>query len=273
MKKIIFPATFLIFIISVHGFTEASEAPSLGIEAGFETSHITYKEPSIMEEKGIMYGVNAALNYNGPLFLFPEAMDGYMAAIEGHASFGAVDYTSTNSGSINDIDDYMLELRGLLGYSFSASESLTFTPYIGYGYRYLNDDMGGKVSTTGAGGYERETSYIYSPIGIDLSSEFENNWSVKLRLEYDHFYEGHVKSHLGQIAGYYDVKMDQDGGHGYRCSMKFKKRGERIDFSVEPFVRYWSIKNSKYAKDPDGVSWHEPKNNSKEYGVNFAIGY
>ena len=257
-------------VLSVAGFCFAEpEAPQffgrdLGVEMGFETSHITYTEPGIMREEGFMYGVTGALayrNYN------------YMLSIEARASLGQVDYSSGASGKLDNIDNSMWELRGLAGYDFHLSEVSAVTPYIGLGFRQLNDNMGGRSSTTGAAGYDRNISYVYSPIGIDVTRAFGNDWHVKLRLEYDKFWDGNVESHLGSIPGYYDIENDQDKGYGARFSIMFKKRGETIDFIIEPFYRYWSIKASKYTTDPVGSTWVEPKNNSKEFGVNFVAEY
>ena len=61
----------------------------LGVEMGFETSHITYTEPGLMREEGFMYGVTGALayrNYN------------YMLSVEARAGLGQVDYSSGSSG-------------------------------------------------------------------------------------------------------------------------------------------------------------------------------
>lgn len=236
----------------------------LGVEIGFEASHIAYKEPGVMKESGFMYGITGALAYRSY---------NYMLSVEARASIGQVDYTSGSSGTLDDIDDSMWEIRGLAGYDFEMSETFAITPYAGIGYRSLNDDMGGRRTTTGAAGYDREISYLYSPIGVDVTAAFENGWNIKLRLEYDKFLDGDVESHLGSIPGYYNIENDQDRGYGCRGSMMFKKRGETMDFIIEPFFRYWSIKDSKLTTDPGGTTWIEPKNNSKEFGVNFAVEY
>jgi hypothetical protein len=266
------PFTFIIMlgILLMAGSVFAElDAPQffgrdLGVEIGIETSHITYTEPGIMREEGFMYGITGALayrNYN------------YMLSIEARADLGQVDYSSGSSGEINNIDDNMWEIRGLAGYDFEMSETFAITPYAGVGYRHLNDNMGGRSSTTGARGYDRKISYVYSPIGIDLTTAFESGWNIKLRLEYDKFWDGNVESHLGSIPGYYDIENDQDKGYGARASIMFKKKGETMDFIIEPFYRYWSIKASKYTTDPGGTTWVEPKNNSQEFGINLAVEY
>lgn len=268
MKRVMFVAIFDILLLAGYGFAEP-ETPrvfgkDLGVEIGFETSHITYIEPGVMEQTGYMYGITSAVayrNYN------------YMLSIEGRASFGQVYYTSNSSGSLDNIDDNMWEVRGLAGYDFYMSETFAVTPYAGAGYRRLNDNMGGKSTTTGARGYDRKISYLYSPLGIDMTTASDDGWNVKIRLEYDKFWDGDVESHLGSIPGFYDIENDQDKGYGYRGSVMFKKRGETVDFIIEPFFRYWNIKDSKYTTDPGGTTWLEPKNNSKEFGINFSAEY
>ena len=61
--------------------------------------------------------------------------------------------------------------------------------------------------------------------------------------------------------------------NGTEYYLLFKKKGETIDFIIEPFYRYWNIKDSKYTTDPGGTTWIEPKNNSKEFGINLAVEY
>ncbi|MDO8722670.1 MAG: hypothetical protein Q7J31_10670, partial [Syntrophales bacterium] len=165
----------------------------------------------------------------------------------------------------------VLEIRGLGGYGFPILKATTIKPYLGIGYRYLNDDMSGRYTSTNAFGYERESTYIYSPIGIEVITTLKNGWSVGAMLEYDYFWEGTQKSHLGWQPGYYDIENDQEKGYGLRGSVEFRKKGEKLDFLIEPFIRYWNIEDSKITTDPGGTSWKEPKNNSTEFGIKFAV--
>ena len=269
MNKIILIIIFVAVFTGAYAFAEESEhvqvfGRDLGVEAGFEVSHITYTEPGVMREQGFMCGVTGAMayrNYN------------YMLSVEARASMGQVDYSSGDSGSMDNINDDMLEVRGLAGYDVHLSETLAITPYFGLGYRHLDDNMGGKISTLASYGYDREISYIYSPIGADITTSLENGWNLKLRVEYDCFWKGTVASHLGDIPGYYNIENRQDKGMGIRSSLMFKKKGEAVDFIIEPFFRYWSIKQSKDTMDPGGATWIEPKNNSMEFGINLSAEY
>ena len=237
-------------------FAEPVQKHTWGL--GGEISNRLYDEPGVMDQEGIMYGVFGSYTYRGNVML----------RAEGLFSFGQVDYK--NSGTMNDIDDYVLEFRGLVGYDFPASEDKVITPYIGIGHRYLNDDMGGRYSSTGAFGYERESTYIYSPIGIEATYVLENGWSIGVTGEYDYFWEGTQKSNLGWQPGYWDVENDQEEGYGLRGSIKIKKESERVNYVIEPFIRYWDIENSETTTDPGGTSWIEPTNTTQEIGIKFA---
>jgi len=261
MKKIL-AITLCFAFISMGSVLAQTELPKHSVDLGTEISYIKYKEPSVMEEKGMMYGIVGSYTYHNKLML----------KADGRFSYGQVDYK--NSGTLDNIDDYTLEFRGLGGYDFSVFTASTLTPYIGIGYRYLNDDLKGTTST-GALGYERESNYLYSPIGIEIITPLENDWSVGATLEYDYFWKGIQKSHLSDaIAGLNDIENDQDDGYGLRGSIKFQKKGEKLDFLIEPFIRYWNIKKSKetvitYSGTIIGYGY-EPKNNSTEFGIKFA---
>lgn len=227
-------------------------------ELGTEISHIKYEEPGVMEEEGMMWGLLGSYTYR----------DNWMLRGEGRFSFGQVDYK--NSGTIDNIDDYMLEFRGLVGYDFPILTATILTPYIGFGYRYLNDDSSGMTSSTGALGYERESNYYYSPIGVETITELENGWSIGVTFEYDYFWKGVQENQLGAFS----LENDQNDGYGLRGSVKFQKKGEKVDFVIEPFIRYWDIEDSDVAP----ITWsgyvlgygYEPKNSSTEIGIKFA---
>lgn len=262
MKKLLVLIICFMFVGVVNSFAEP--LPKHKWELGTEISHIIYKEPDVMKEKGIMFGLLGSYVYHNNLI---------MLQAEGRGSWGMVDYE--NSGTIDGILDYMLEFRGLGGYDLSLSKASTLTPYIGLGYRYLNDDMSGKISSTGAIGYERESNYLYSPIGVEIITPLENGWSVGAMLEYDIFWRGKQISHLSDVSpGLGDVENDQNKGYGIRGSVKFQKKGEKLDFVIAPFIRYWNIEKSENADITYYGTYigygYEPKNNSTEFGIKFA---
>ena len=232
-------------------------------EIGPEISYIEYREPDIMSEKGLMYGIDAAYSYH----------NGVMIKVAGRFSYGQVDYQ--NSVTFNNIDDIIFEIRALGGYDFKLSKSLTMTPFIGLGYRYLRDDMAGRTSPAGSEkGYLRESNYYYSPIGIEAVNVFDNGWSAGVIIEYDYFWKGTQKSNFSTaVAGYNDVENDQNSGYGLRGSIMIKKQTARLFFAIEPFIRYWNIDQSEIQNLTDYETVLEPKNESTEIGVKFTIGF
>ncbi len=246
------------------GYSFAETLSNHSFEAGTEISHITYREPGVMKNKGTMKGIFAS--YSRYKNLTWKA--------EGRYSFGEVDYE--NSGTIEDIDDYIIEIRGLVknpdcGLPLLKKHATKIIPYGGIGYRYLNDNSSNMISSTGAWGYERESNYIYTPIGIESITDLDNNWFLAMTLEYDYLWWGKQKSHLGDVPGYYDIENRQTKGRGGRGSIELQKRAKLIDVVLGCFIRYWNIEESETTTDPSGASWVEPKNNSTEYGVKFAF--
>jgi hypothetical protein len=259
MKKTSLFSLCFIFFLASSGM--AFDGKKHNGEFGFGLSYITYKEPDVdMEEKGWMFGLVGSYTYHNKVML----------KLEGIGSLGTVDYSSP-SGELNDITNYMLEGRTLVGYDFSLSKSFMITPYVGLGYRYLNDDSSGKITSRGALGYERESNYYYSPIGLMAWTKLGQGWGMQITAEYDYFWEGKQKSHLGDaIYGAPTVVNKQNDGYGLRGSVRFQKDYGRGGFAVEPFIRYWKIDDSEieYFSIGRNQFWaYEPENNSTELGV------
>ena len=203
-----------------------------------------------------------------------------MLKLDGRGSFGQVDYSSASTGSSDGINDYILDGRVLAGYDFYCSEDAltTYAFYTGIGYRYLNDAGGGTVTTTGAHGYDRESSYLYLPAGLEATMPLSEYWKLISTFEFDLLIKGKQESHLSTAFPLYaDLSNNQNSGYGLRGSFQFQKTGEKIDLSFEPFVRYWSIENSEvgtvnYAGVAIGYGL-EPKNDTVEAGAGLSVSF
>jgi hypothetical protein len=235
-------------------------------EIGPEVSWIEYREPGLMKDKGVMYGVGGSYIYRGPLFSSTET-NSWMLRADGRYSAGQVDYDGhLQNGtpySMNNIDDYIWEIRGLFGYDFKSDNART-TPYTGFGYRYLNDDSSGDPA-----GYERESNYFYIPAGVDVLLLSKEQWSLGGIVEFDFLAYGEQKSHLEDVEGLESlgvVKNKQHSGWGLRASVRLQERKPGVNFGVEPFVRYWDIRNSKVSDDV----FIEPENRSIETGIRLV---
>lgn len=267
MKKITVSIAALFVFLRI-GICFGDELKTHSWTVGPQISYIEYNEPDVMKEKGLMYGVAGSYTYNKGLVL----------KAEGVFSYGKVDYTSPASGDMNSIDDYLSEIRALGGYELKISDTFNIIPFLGFGYRYLRDDSSGRVTTTGARGYLRESNYYYSPIGVEFLVNLDGGWSINPILEYDYFWQGKQKSHLSNaVAGLNDIENTQNSGYGLRASMAFKKKSKEREYILEPFIKYWDIDRSDFSSVTySGVIigyGYEPKNTSTEIGLTFALGF
>lgn len=248
-------------------------------EIGLEAYSYSYEEPSIMENEGLFTGLTASYTY---------LVNSQMYRFEGRFAGGRVDYSSPGSGTIDNIDDLVGEARGLIGYDFINPEqgvensTLSCIPFIGIGMRYLNDDSSNKVSSTGAWGYERESMYFYSPVGLEVTKYFVGDyslgsfWSLGFTGEFDIFWRGRQISRLSKVdPNYNDLRNKQDSGYGWRASVRFTRHSDGVELVIEPFYRYWNIDRSDDANlTYAGVLWgygYEPKNNTDEIGCKVAL--
>ena len=241
---------FTLFCQSIFGI-------SIDKKIGIYLSDISYEEPAFMSENGSMIGMLGSYGIYGD----------YMLKFEANYAEGFIDYVG--SGSF-EAYDHIIELRELGGINYVLENGTNLIPFIGLGYRYLNDDSTNTISTTGASGYEREQSYIYIPIGFEYKQPAKKNgWQINSNLEYDLFLQGTNHTNLGSIPGYYDITLNQFKGYGYRISLQFINKNKEKTYITEPFYKHWHIDTSDNTIDPNGISFVEPENTSDEIGISF----
>ncbi len=253
-------------------------------DMGTTISYIRYEEPDFIEEKGAMFGIFGRYTYrsdeNAELNSITDVLDFYaenkMFALDSNLAFGSVDYESVSTGTVDNIFDLLFEIRGLAGIDMPVGDDTVLTPYLGFGFRYLFDGLGGKTTTTGHVGFDRESRYYYLPFGIETLTQLDDVWSFGLNVEYDLFLSGKQESHLEDVAaGLSTLENDQDNGFGVRGSVKLIREGEKYNLLLEPFVRYWQIDESNIATITCGgtpcAAGVEPKNNSFEVGARVGV--
>lgn len=251
----------------------------LSFNMGTKISYFSYKEPDFMEEKGAMFGVYFESVYrqeeNFGDDTLSNLLEMMMFAFESDLAFGQLDYTSNSTGELNDIDEMLYEVRGLVGIDIPLMDTTRLTPYIGFGFRSLDDNSGGLVSTTGHYGYDRESYYYYLPIGIKTMTDINEQWQVGANVEGDILLSGTQYSHLEQVdPAYSRLKNDQEDGWGIRGSVQILRTVEDWILSVEPYVKYWDIDQSNTSVVTCGgtpcAAGYEPKNESFEAGLRIG---
>lgn len=242
-------------------------------EVGQDSYFYTYEEPGVMEQEGPMFGLYSLYTYR------PQAGDAFNSPavdvfkVDTRFAIGEVDYTSNGTGTVDNEDNYMFEVRGTVGKDYYYGPTARTTPYFGFGYRHLNNDSAGMRSTTGHWGYERRSQYIYIPIGVDVAFLPRGTWQAHANFEYDFFVRGWQDSYLTDVPRtppYEDIQNEQEDGYGARASVKFVKETTGVNYIVEPFIRYWNIDDSEVVVS-QGTGWIEPKNETVEAGVKLGV--
>ncbi|OGQ45496.1 MAG: hypothetical protein A3H42_03375, partial [Deltaproteobacteria bacterium RIFCSPLOWO2_02_FULL_46_8] len=228
-------ALLLSFLILAE-FVNAQEVKKDSFVLAAELYSFTYKEPQ-MRDKGVFLGILGSYTYR----------DGLMLSASVRGAVGEVDYSSPISGEVANIDDSVFEIRGLAGADMTFDGGAVLTPYLGLGFRRLYDNSGGKATTTGAMGYDRESTYNYIPIGAEYSTMLNGNMGIKAAFEYDYFLYGVQRTYLSQVSSYYlDVENRQESGWGLRWSAVLTAKFHDSEVEFGPFLRYWEIDDSDW---------------------------
>ena len=164
------------------------------------------------------------------------------------------------------------ELDGYYYYKFRAElvgayQINRFSPFIGVGYRWLYDDSGGKTTSTGFLSYDRQSQYLYLPVGalVRVTDSF------LFRAQFNWLLYGKQTSYLSDIDGFSDIDNDQKSGWGADTTLDFRVT-DRI--GVHAFFRYWEIEDSEIAvgliNGAAAFTALEPHNRTVESGIGIS---
>ena len=176
-------------------------------------------------------------------------------------TYGQTEYNG--SGTLTK-DYYKFRYEGYIPF-FETGRS---RPFIGLGYRWLYDDSGGLISSTGKYGYDRRSQYFYIPIGFF----FDFNEKLSFKSQYNLFLHGIQTSYLSDVTSCGDLENDQTNGFGLDFIGDFKLAENSSLFS---YYRSWAVDKSNISTSTCGTSLtlygYEPKNETTEFGIGFSI--
>lgn len=257
-------------LLSLTGLASGALASKIDLDVSIGTQmfQYTYDKPGYMEHKGWLSGISYSIAYK-PIVHNRR----WLVKLDGIVATGQVDYSSENTGSMDDQENFMTDTRALFGYSeHHPSKQMSVTLFSGLAYRYLSNESENRTTTTGSTLYDRHTYYYYSPIGGSITINEQENWALQATLEYDLFWSGIHESKLGYLAGYDDRTYDQNTGYGYRLSLAFQRKiTSYCRVSIEPFFRLWDIKDSEKLMLTSVNYAFEPANKTSEFGLNISL--
>ncbi len=264
MKKVIF---ILIFTISLN-------ASFIG-DAGYGYNFYRYEEPNLMKIQGALHTIFAKLAYLGDIV---GVELNYLQALDQSTKY----YGSTMSGLPllgTPSNDSFYNVDFKFGKRLNIFDNYDGLGYIGIGYRYLNNQL------SGLGGYRREQTYYYIPIGFHVSDGmFIDGLFARYGAEARYLFLGVNKTHIGDAISNIDpsvLKMIQKNNFGLRVHSGFEYFLSN-DFKIfmQISADYWYVRESSTAIATyisNGVSYKgvfvEPANNTVQFGVEFGIGF
>ncbi len=256
MKTILAGAVPLL-AISCAALAQTATAPNPlatrpGWELGAQAAHYKYLEPDFAKLSGNRVGIVAVGT--------AVSAAGVFSRFDFRESYGRLKYEG--SGTKDRVPDWILEARVVAGLDWVGG-SVSLSPYLGLGYRYLYNDLRGYTSS-GAGGYRRESNYIYAPVGLTARFHVGDRWILAPTFEADVFTRGRQASKLSDTGpGVMDATNEQKGGRGHRASLMLEKGF---------WTHYWHIEDSDLqciTAVVNGVclAGQEPANYTRESGL------
>ena len=235
-----------------------------GQELGLTLSSYSYQEPSVSVG---MTAINYGLEYqktsllNGGQFLL-----------------AGIDYATgtdrySGSGTLN-VPKYYYNAKLAIGTDWVYGSQIV-SPYIGFGYRFLNQTGGGLTTSTGAVMYDRQSTYLYIPVGFKQRSLTGDGGMLESTLELDYLVSGNQFSGLSVMNSFgytssTDVNNRQTSGYGLNASFMYKRPD---GWSLGPYWKYWNISKSDlstWTYKSGGTSYtssvYEPTNTTEEFG-------
>ena len=226
-----------------------------GWELGVQGSHYDYEVPDFSKISGNRGGLAATRAFADGSGLFSK--------IELRGSYGRLKYES--SGVETNVPDLILEARALAGLDWIGG-SVSLSPYVGLGYRYLYDDLKG-YHNSNPSGYRRYSNYLYAPVGFTARLYLGGGWVIAPTAEADVFLYSTQVNQLSDIdVGLSDVTNRQSKGRGYRGALML----EKDHWAFGAWTNYWHVKASDTQTGfaNGGVFFStEPESTTRETGL------
>ncbi len=215
--------------------------------------YYSYREPGLISIKGPSFGLDGSYQYidRNKVTLIVDGQFGFVNGKYDGRLLNGQAFQMDNDNS------YILGISPKVGYVFSWQKSgLKLTPYIGLGYRYLNND-----SSNNSAGYLRISNYFYIPVGADISWH-KNKLIIQSRLEFDGLIHGIQYS--GIDGGVTNQQREGWGANGYL--LLGRDQGSWA-WLIGPYIKYWKIQTSETADGATQKVWYEPENNTVDAGL------
>ena len=264
MMALVIAAIAGLYLTAIPAFAGIAENWEFG--AGLELiAAYNYHEYKLMRLDGSQFGA-----YGLARFFFREVNHLEPLSAELFLSYvgGKIEYTGSRGDqpTKGDVGNSIFNLRALAGWTFADINLFNISgfevmPYSGLCYRYLVNHL---EDLSGGGGYQREQSYLYWPLGVGASFPLPADERLKIgcKMEFDILLYGAHHTSKGL-----ERDFTQSSGYGFQFVPNIRYDfSEKFAMTVEMFWRYWSIGDS----DTD-QGYLEPENATSEFGFDVGV--
>jgi len=237
-----------------------------GFSVGAVTGYVDYKEPGLMREYGLLYGVNGS-------YTSLNEVSGIQWNLEGELVAGRILYDGGDQGGnryTQPTSDYIAFIRATVGAYREMTTSWSATPFIGVGLRDLNDKI------DGSGSYNRNISYLYIPVGAQIAGFVTDKWSLSFVADLDLMVSGTVVSKLSEASSALPDVTNHDKGVGTRITATSRWDLGSIGIHTGLFYQKWKIEQSDIVAvtiSGQKLGFAEPENESDFVGLNAGVDF
>ena len=186
------------------------------------------------------------------------------------------DYDGTTQAGVpvkDTTENIFFRFEWDVGYAFDAGKRSSFTPYVGYGYRYWERGLQGPAP------FDERYTWHYVPVGIRADIELNDTWNIGANVAARIMFEGKMRAFLSQIdSSASDFRVDLGNKTGWFAEVPIRCHfSGPWSFTVTPWYEYSEIGKS----DEVNIIYvggliaraYEPASTTHQYGVNAGLVY
>lgn len=240
-----------------------------------------YEEKSVMKIYGPMYRLDAILGFS--ISSFKMQVEGYYAGHMGRNIYDGALYVPNATTNKTEKIPYSTQSTEWyvggnfkFGYFFSLSQiKPSAFIYTGMGYRFLRNKVIDKPGVKGS--YQRDQSYLYLPVGLDIEIPITDRISLTAITEYRFFLKGKNRSSFSELGYDGDLFFTQEEGLGGRVGVGAKFDYAKMGIKLNLYYDYWFVDSSDkqplYKNGVSSLTFIEPKNTTKVVGLMAGISF
>lgn len=262
LKAIIFIIISASQLVHAQNVTSVSPTSELQWSFGPEAVYTEYFEPGIMREEGILYGGRAFGQWDGKnnfVLRSDLGIAGGQLKYKGQDWSGAPRETRTQ--------DFVTHFGIQAGYKVISVARYNVSVTLGSRLRYWEQVI------DGSGGYPRELTQVFIPLGILIRHGDKSMSHVTYRVEYASMLYGQMHAKLSRAT---DDLGDQTLRQNQGKQMLFAFDWNSKRYLVGTYYKQTDVEKSKENKvrfNNQEFSLYEPQNRSTEVGLSAGLSF